>query len=93
MTTPKKTFIEESLERFDKNFLTPEGFWNKDNNFYPFNIKSFIKSELERFAKREVRLFMEEIQRRANTIPPNLLLNEVVNYAYDRLDIISQELK
>ena len=32
----------------------------------------------------EIMRFMEKIQERANKIPPNLLLNEVVNYAYDR---------
>ena len=34
---------------------------------------------------QEIKLFMETIQDKANTIPPNLLLNEIVNYAYDRI--------
>lgn len=34
----------------------------------------------------EIMRFMEEIQERANHLTPNLLLNEVVNYAYDRKD-------
>jgi hypothetical protein len=33
---------------------------------------------------KEIMLFTEELQKRADTIPPNLLLNEIVNYAYDR---------
>jgi hypothetical protein len=34
---------------------------------------------------KEIMLFKEELQKRANTTPPNLLLNEIVNYAYDRV--------
>lgn len=34
---------------------------------------------------KEIKMFMEEIQKRANKIPPNLLLNEVVNYSHDRM--------
>ncbi len=41
---PKKHWQED----FDKEFLTPEGFWNKDNNMYPFKIKSFISSQMEK---------------------------------------------
>lgn len=42
-----------------------------------------------RVREEEVRAFMEGIQNRANAIPPNLLLNEVVNYAHDRLQAIT----
>jgi len=34
---------------------------------------------------------MHHLQDKANTIPPNLLLNEVVNYAYDRVNLIQKQ--
>ena len=37
---------------FDKQFLTPEGFWNRDNNMYPFKVKSFIRSTLNSTLQR-----------------------------------------
>lgn len=47
--------------------------------------------EKEEAIRMEVKLFMETIQERANKIPANLLLNEVVNYAYDRLEALPTE--
>ena len=38
---------EKSWEiRFNKEFLTPEGFWNKENDMYPFKVKDFITNLL-----------------------------------------------
>lgn len=33
---------------------------------------------------KEIMRFMEHMQEKANSISPNLLLNEIVNYAHDR---------
>lgn len=41
--------------------------------------------------KEENRLFMETMQKRADTVPPNLLLNEIVNYTYDRIEALTPE--
>lgn len=34
---------------------------------------------------KEIQKFVQELQDRANTIPPNLILNEMVSYAFDRI--------
>ena len=39
---------------------------------------------------KEVMRFMEQMQERANTTNPNLLLNEIVNYAYERQDELNK---
>ena len=39
----------------------------------------------------EVMLFMEELQKRADNIPPSLLLNEIVNYAFERIAQLEQK--
>jgi hypothetical protein len=33
-------------ENFNRKFLTPEGFWNRENDMYPFKVKNFIKDLL-----------------------------------------------
>mgnify|MGYP007071606134 CR=1 FL=1 len=48
-------------------------------------IEVVIKKEIEFAVRKEIMDFMYAIQERANTIPPNLILNEVVNYAHDRI--------
>lgn len=49
-------------------------------------ISKTISQEREKCIKEEVFAFMHHLQEKANTLPPNLLLNEVVNYAYDRIN-------
>lgn len=48
--------VEEWEERFEKEFLTPEGFWNKANNMYPFAVKSFIRHLLQERSKEGVKI-------------------------------------
>lgn len=55
------------------------------------NYEALRKAALdcERYRKageEEVKRFMETMQRRAEEITPNLLLNEIVNYAYSRME-------
>lgn len=53
--------------------------------------KSGTEMGEERGRMEEARLFMESIQKKAETVQPNLLLNEVVNYAYDRIKTLTQK--
>jgi len=46
--------------------------------------------QLQKAREEEVRLFMTTLQERANTVPPNLILNEIVNYAHDRLKVLNR---
>lgn len=50
-------------EEFDEEFLTPEGFWNKDNNFYPFKIKAFIKDQITKAQQEIAEQIIEELPR------------------------------
>ncbi|MEJ6011451.1 hypothetical protein [Novosphingobium aquae] len=50
------------------------------------------KAEVEEAKRKEVEMFMYTLQERGNTIPANLILNEVVNYAYDRMKEIATPL-
>lgn len=54
-------------------------------------IKEVISQEKEKCIKEEVFAFMHHLQEKANTLPPNLLLNEVVNYAYDRVSLLQNK--
>lgn len=52
------------------------------------DVYEFLHHQLQKAREEEVRLFMTTLQERANTVPPNLLLNEIVNYAHDRLKVL-----
>ncbi len=54
------------------------------DNISQINTSLIANEVLKVVVVGEIMRFMEKIQERANKIPPNLLLNEVVNYAYDR---------
>lgn len=56
-------------------------------------VRQLLTTEREKVIKEEVLTFMKEIQKRADVVPPNLLLNEVVNYAYDRIAHLKSNLK
>jgi len=66
-------FVSDMLDNPDNNGIY------KTSKCYE-KIHDFIVEQ----KTKEIMLFMETIQERANNIPPNLLLNEIVNYAYDR---------
>jgi len=53
-------------------------------------ISKLISQEKEKCIKEEVFAFMHHLQEKANTVSPNLLLNEVVNYAYDRINLLQK---
>lgn len=46
-------------------------------------------SGIEEEVKKEIKMFMHAIQEKANVTKPNLILNEVVNYAYDRIKALT----
>ena len=54
-------------------------------------ISKTISQEREKCIKEEVFAFMHHLQEKANTVSPNLLLNEVVNYAYDRINLLKNK--
>ena len=62
---------------------------------HPEYIDIHMVSELSGFIRqREKELlndFVKEIQKRADTTSPNLLLNEIVNYKYEKLKELSNE--
>ena len=49
------------------------------------DIKDFITTLLEKQREEDINKFVEQIQDKANTTRPNLLLNEIVNLKYDFL--------
>lgn len=53
----------------------------------------FIDKAISQAAEAEVRLFMQEMQKRADKTPPNLLLNEIVNYAGERIKALTNKIK
>lgn len=65
--------ISDMLDNPDKNGIYPTSEAYK--KLYEFVVEQKIK---------EIMRFMEKMQEKANTLPSNLLLNEIVNYAYDR---------
>jgi hypothetical protein len=67
--------ISDMLDNPDKNGIYPTSEAYK--KLYEFVVEQKIK---------EIMKFMEKMQEKANTTRPNLLLNEIVNYAYDRKD-------
>lgn len=89
--------IKDWETEFDKDFIyTSNGHWSvnykgtlyRDRGLTPDLLKNFIRWAVKSARQDEVIKFMEEIQKRANTTQPNLLLNEAVDYAYDRKDKI-----
>ena len=74
---------------FDKQFLTPEGFWNRDNNMYPFKVKSFIRSTLN----STLQSILEKVEKRKDRIDctrPNCRTCDLARARNAGIDIIRQ---
>lgn len=57
-------------------------FYERMENYIKY-VRSTAQTEAWEAA---IRWFMEEMQERANHVPPNLLLNEIVNCAHDAIE-------
>lgn len=77
-------------ERFDKTFPIPKPAFIGETKIR-VDMKKFIQDEIhlaeQSLVQRVLMEMLDEMQKRANNIPPNLLLNELVNYVYDTIKL------
>ena len=76
---PNPTPSQEDWEKEFEQFLTPEGFWNKENNMYPFRVKSFI-TQLLTTQRAEI---LEEVEKLRVDESKTLLTSE--EFAQNRI--------
>lgn len=76
---PNKTQQEEINNRFDELRKQVAGHYNIA---LPPEVFFFLQSEINQARAGERKRVVKEIQLIADTVPPNLLLNEIVNKIY-----------